>query len=237
MDNREKKICAVTFNIFYALRSRRIEETIIKIFLHLTPDVIALQEVWEGKKRNFAKQLAKKLGYHLSFAARSSIFGRKMGLAVLSARPAENSSRTFLPPRRSSLRPRILQTATLKIGNIRWIIAHAQLESIASSRTRELQLKTILAELGSYNASLPVVLLGDFNTKKREIARFRRLLAEAGFSTASPQPSVTWKILGMRRQLDWIAVRNGDFLESGVLEKMKGSDHKPVWARIQSRTA
>ncbi len=233
-----QKFCAVTFNIFYALRSRRVEQTILETFLRFKPDVIALQEVWEGKKRNFVKNLAKKIGYHVSFASRSNFFGRKIGLAMLSSRPAENSYQISLSPRRASLRPRILQLATVTAGGARWIIAHAHLESVASFRVRQLQLQTIIKELGAYDASLPVVLLGDFNTKnKREVACFHVLLAEAGFSMPATQPFHTWNILGMHRQLDWIVVRNGNFLDSGVLEKMKGSDHKPVWARIQSRTA
>lgn len=234
MPERIQSICVMTFNVFYALRSKRLERSVIETFLRLKPDIIAFQEVWEGKKHNFARDLARKLGYHLSFAARGDILGRKIGLAMLSARSPAESFQVFLPPLHSSLRPRILQVAIFAAkGKTPWIIAQTHLESIGSSKTRETQLKAIMKELEFYDSSFPVLLMGDLNTKKKEVSRFSKMLTEAGFSTPASFPAYTWKFFNMKRRLDWIAVRNGKFTDAGVMEKTSGSDHKPVWARIQ----
>jgi len=222
-----------SFNIFYALRRGLLMRTALAAFARLKPDLIALQEVWTGGKQDFSQDLSRSLGYQLSFATRSGILGKKIGMAILTRNAPQRTESILLPPARSVLRPRILQSLEIGSKETPWIVAHAHLESIATKKTRRKQLETILGKLQFQNSPCPQILLGDFNTNtKKEVLAFDTLLAETGFEVLQEFP-YTWKMLGMRKKLDWIAVRNCQITSGGMVDSVRGSDHKPIWADIK----
>jgi|GEM_PF-3724076 len=234
----------VSFNVFYALGKKRLERTVFDAFARLDPDAICLQEVLIGKKRNFAQDLADSMNYHLSFSLRATFGSRSIGMAILTKKlPLKNDS--IILPHSSHRRPRILQTVTFKTRDIRWRIANTQL-NVASPKTRQAQLETILGILSAKRNKLPTILAADFNTKTgKEITIFTSTLREAGFASRKT-PTYSWKLFGIKTKpgrekflgirvkgkFDWIAVRNCTISAAGMLNQVQGSDHKPVWADI-----
>lgn len=220
----------VTFNIFYALRQRRLTRSVRDAFAELDPDVICLQEVLIGKKRNFARDLADALALHLSFSLRREYGARHIGLAVLSRSPAEENTAIILP-RSPASRPRIVQIVQLTHKSIPWRIANTHLSNM-STRARKTQIQTILASLNHSRATTPLVLAGDFNTKtKKEVAHFGAMLRDAGFAVPETLP-YSWRLLGAKKQLDWIAAQHCSVPAIETIPHIRGSDHTPVWADI-----
>jgi len=131
----------VSFNIFYALRSKRLAKTVMAAFEALDPDVICLQEVLIGKKRNFARDLADALGLHLSFCLRREYGARQIGLATLSRDVPEENTAVILPHSPAS-RPRIVQIIQLIHRGIAWRIANTHLSNVSAS-ARAAQIKAI----------------------------------------------------------------------------------------------
>lgn len=223
----------VSFNIFYALRHARLARSVFAHFADLDPDVICLQEVLIGKKRNFARDLADALGLHLSFSLRREYGTRQIGLAVLTrAIPEENTA--VILPRSPARHPRIVQILQLTHKGAAWRIANTHLSNV-SAGARKTQIAAILASLNGRRFATPLILAGDFNTKtKKEVARFAAMLHEEGFSAPETLP-YSWRLMGARKQLDWIAVRHGEIPAIETLPYIKGSDHTPVWTDILYR--
>ena len=231
----KEKLRVVSFNMFYALGKKRLTRTVFETFAELNPDVICLQEVLIGKKHNFARDLADHLGYHLSFSLRATLANRHMGMAILTREPPEETSSIVLP-RSSSRRPRVLQIVTFQKDSIRWNIANTHLAvGSLSSRARREQITAVITMLNRTQDAIPTILAGDFNTKtKKEVLDFNTILESVGFQTQTAEP-YSWKMLGVKRKLDWIAARNCTIQDAGVLQEVKGSDHKPIWADIATR--
>lgn len=224
-----KTLRVVSFNIFYALRHGRLARSVLEHFTELDPDVIALQEVLIGKKRNFARDLAEALGLHVSFSLQAEYGTRQVGLAVLSRAPIEENTVLILP--RSPIRHRILQIAQITHKGVPWRIANTHL-SVASSAVRRAQINAILASLNGRPHETPLVLAGDFNTKTRtEVAGFGSILHDAGFAAPETLP-YSWRFFGAKRRMDWIAGQHCDIPAIEALPHIRGSDHVPVWADI-----
>lgn len=225
-----KTLRIVSFNIFYALRHARLARSVLAHFRELDPDVVALQEVLIGKKRNFARDLADALDMHVSFSLRREYGPRQIGLAVLSRTPAEETTAVVLP-RSPARRPRIVQIVQLMHKGMPWRIANTHLSSM-SARARAAQIGTILSSLNGRPEPHPLVLAGDFNTKThKEIGVFGGLLRDAGFAAPETLP-YSWRIWGAKKQLDWIAAQHCEIPAIETLPHIRGSDHVPVWADI-----
>lgn len=224
------KIRVVSFNVFYALGKKRLEKTFFEALERIRPDAICLQEALAGKKRDFARDVAKKLGYHALFSRRATLAGRRIGIAVL-LHEANRDGTSIVLPGSSLYRPRILQIVTTRTHHIQWRVANTHLY-VGSFVNRRKQLAAVIQALDDADHTLPTVLAGDFNTKtKREVEIFTHMLQDAGFQVPKTIP-YSWKLLGIKRQLDWIAARHCAITAAGVLQDVKGSDHKPVWADI-----
>ncbi len=70
---------------------------IIEVIKHLSPDVIALQEVWGDERTNQAAEIARQIGFSYVYAAASHISGLGFGNAILSRWPIEESRHLDLP--------------------------------------------------------------------------------------------------------------------------------------------
>lgn len=221
----------ISFNIFYALRHGRLSRSVFEHFSELDPDIICLQEVLIGKKRNFARALADALDMHVSFSLRREYGKRQIGLAVLSRAPAEENTAVILP-RSSVSRPRIVQIVQIMHKGAPWRIANTHLSNV-SAGARAAQIKAILSSLNNDRpAPIPLVLAGDFNTKtKKEVTQFGAVLRDAGFAAPETLP-YSWRLLGARKKLDWIAAQHCEIPAIETLPHIKGSDHTPVWADI-----
>ena len=223
----------VSFNTFYAIRKKRLAKSVFTAFAKLNPDVICLQEVLIGKKRNFARDLADHLGYHLSFSLRAEFRKRQIGLVILTKKPTEESTSIILP-RSLKRRPRILQTVRIKIRGASWRIANTHL-SVASFGARRTQLAAVIATVSTECRATPIILAGDFNTRtKKEVAIFNAMLRTAGFRISKKIP-YSWNMLGIKGKFDWIAAKNCSIRNAGILQEVKGSDHKPIWADMAPR--
>lgn len=230
------RLRAISFNLRYALRHRLLQKTVFQEFADLNPDVICLQEVLIGKKKNFIRDLAETLGLHASFSLRADIGARQIGLATLAkSAPEENTIVTL--PRSSSSRPRILSITRYNHREVPWNVANTHLSigsyfNIASHLVRRAQLEAILSALKANTSGEPLILAGDFNTRtKKEVAWFADALRDAGFQTPDALP-YSWQMLGAKERLDWIATRNCAITDIGALPRVKGSDHMPIWADI-----
>lgn len=224
-----KTLRIVSFNIFYALRHGRLARSVREHFTELDPDVIALQEVLIGKKRNFARDLADALAMHLSFSLQAEYGPRQVGLATLSRSPAEETSTIMLP--RSPIRHRIMQIVQLTHKGTPWRIANTHL-SVASSAVRREQIASVTTSLNGHPDRTPLILAGDFNTKTRkEVAHFSTLLHDAGFAAPETLP-YSWRFLGAKRRMDWIAGKYCEIPAIETMPRIRGSDHVPVWADI-----
>lgn len=220
----------VSFNIFYALRHARLARSVFAHFRELDPDVIALQEVLIGKRRNFARDLADALDMRLSFSLRREYGQRQIGLAVLSRSPAEENTAVVLP-HSPAKRPRIVQIVQIQHKGTPWRIANTHLSNV-SARARAAQIGTVLASLNGRPMPTPLILAGDFNTKtQKEVAQFGTLLRDAGFAAPETLP-YSWRLLGAKKRLDWIAARHCEIPAIEMLPNIRGSDHVPVWADI-----
>lgn len=225
-----KTLRVVSFNIFYALQHRRLARSVLEYFTELDPDVICLQEVLIGKKRNFARDLADALDMHLSFSLRREYGPRQIGLAVLSRAPAEENTAAVLP-HSSAKRPRIVQIVQIQHKGTPWRIANTHLSNV-SARARAAQIGTVLSSLNGRPVPTPLILAGDFNTKtQREVSQFATLLRDAGFAAPETLP-YSWRLWGSKKQLDWIAAQNCTIPAIETLPHIRGSDHVPVWADI-----
>lgn len=226
----------VSFNLRYALRHRALAKTVFQEFADLHPDVICLQEVFIGKKKNFIRDLAETLHLHASFSLRADIGARQIGLAILAKNAPEESTIVMLP-RSSPNRPRILSIARYNHREVPWNVANTHLSigsyfNIASHLVRRAQLEAILSALEAGVSDEPLILAGDFNTRtKKEVAWFADALRSAGFQTPDTLP-YSWRMLGAKERLDWIATRNCAITEIGALPHVRGSDHMPIWADI-----
>ncbi|MEK7541667.1 MAG: endonuclease/exonuclease/phosphatase family protein [Patescibacteria group bacterium] len=225
-----KTLRIISFNIFYALRHTRLSRSVFAHFRELNPDVICLQEVLIGKKRNFARDLAETLDMRVSFSLRREYGARQMGLAILSRDVSEENT-TLILPRSAARHPRIVQMAQIMHKGIRWRIANTHLSSV-SAGARRAQIAAIVSSFNERHPAVPLVLAGDFNTKtKKEVARFGAMLRGAGFVAPEILP-YSWRMLGAKKQLDWIATRHADILAIEALPHIRGSDHTPVWADV-----
>ncbi|MEK7099244.1 MAG: endonuclease/exonuclease/phosphatase family protein [Patescibacteria group bacterium] len=225
-----KTLRIVSFNILYSLRHRRLTRGVFDAFGELDPDVICLQEVLIGKKRNFARDLADALGLHVAFSLRREYGGRQIGLAVLSRAPAEENTAVVLP-RSPAKRPRIVQIVQLTHKGTAWRIANTHLSSVSAS-ARKAQIAAVVSLPNERHPAVPLVLAGDFNTKtQKEVAQFGTILRDAGFSVPETLP-FSWRFFGAKKRMDWIATQHCDIPAIETLSHIRGSDHVPVWADI-----
>jgi endonuclease/exonuclease/phosphatase family metal-dependent hydrolase len=101
---------------------------------------------------------------------------------------------------------------------------------------RELKIRQVEAVLQSarHQATPYRLILGDLNMLTRRDRRaLERVLGEAGFSPALPEPTWTYRrFFLIRMALDGIYVQNLRVLASGVLQDVTASDHRPIWADI-----
>jgi endonuclease/exonuclease/phosphatase family metal-dependent hydrolase len=219
-------------------------------------DVLALQEADKRTKRtgghHVAEELATQLGMHWEHAPAGIPRGVKpvkrewwldfeepidlcdsgdTGVALLSRLPLLDVARIDLPWHVCPWRPRLAMAATISVGphQIRLFNAHVDPHAAVDGQLAQLEVIAAQAEA----ATIPTIILGDFNTLSRQKCIETRGFFEArGYTTPFPTGTATWRGGGLRMHADWIFVRGVKIERWGVARPLNVSDHWPIWAEI-----
>ncbi len=204
--------------------------------------IIGLQEVDRDKERtdciNTARVMAEALGMYYAWAAPPRANSKQKedetGLAILSPYPLIDVERIVLPHEGPGKRRRVALGATVHIGahDVRVYSVHAETRIKMEKKIE--QLGATLDDLRRYPKIKRAVVLGDFNTiKEKDVAGARRLFSEAGFVSPFPDDRATWKTFVFELKLDGVWLRGLDVTESGIVRRVKLSDHWPLWVTIK----
>ena len=156
------------------------------------------------------------------------------GVALLSRLPLERVERVELPWSECRWRPRLALAARVSLGGKQLHVFNSHIDPHAEAGNQIAQHEAVLARAEELSRGGPVLLLGDFNTLKRDsLAATRRLLESRGYSTPIPTGTPTWRAGLYRLHADWIFTRGARFLRWGVARGLSVSDHWPVWAEIE----
>jgi len=162
----DTRLRMVTWNLWWQFgpwQSRA--PAILATLKQLDADIITLQEVWADNSENFARQLARDLGYHHVYAPGARPNGVHMGNAILSRWPISHHEviKLFDKPAEPELRVAIGAQIDGPRGKIPVFCTHLNWQ-LHDSETRQKQ----VAELAEFvNRSrpwkFPPVIGGDFN--------------------------------------------------------------------------
>jgi endonuclease/exonuclease/phosphatase family metal-dependent hydrolase len=224
-----------SYNIHKAigLDRRRDPERILAILNEMDADVVALQEADRRFGRRRSVLPLDSIDRHTQYRAipletrPDSIGWHGNALLVRHGIEVIGVSAVPLP----TIEPRGAIRADLVAGGQRLRVVGMHLD--LSGLRRRQQVRSILGHVANHGDDIPTVLMGDFNEWTRhggcfhEFTRGWRLLAP-GRSFPSRRPVA---------QLDRIVVSDGwQVLETGVHHSAlaaRGSDHLPVWARLE----
>jgi endonuclease/exonuclease/phosphatase family metal-dependent hydrolase len=219
-------------------------------------DILALQEADKGTKRtgghHVAKELASEMGMHWAHAPAGIPRGvapakrqwwldfeepmdlhdsGDTGVALLSRLPLMDVTRIDLPWHECPWRPRMAIAATVSINSNQIRLLNAHVDPHAAVNGQLAQLETLTAEADK--ASLPAIILGDFNTLSNEKCRQTRgFLESRGYTTPYPTGTATWRGGGLLMHADWIFTRGIKVERWGVAKPLNVSDHWPIWVEI-----
>jgi endonuclease/exonuclease/phosphatase family metal-dependent hydrolase len=219
-------------------------------------DVLALQEADKRTKRtgghHVARELATQLGMHWEHAPAGIPRGVKpvkrewwldfeepidlhdsgdTGVALLSRLPLIEVSRIDLPWQVCPWRPRLAMAATLSVGPHQVRLFNAHVDPHAAIDGQLDQLEAIAAQAEA--ATVPTIILGDFNTLSRQkCIETRGFFESRGYTTPFPTGTATWRGGGLRMHADWIFVRGVKIERWGVARPLNVSDHWPIWATV-----
>ncbi len=203
-------------------------------------------------RRNIAEELSCSLRMPYLFAVEFEELGQGRtdspayhGQAILTALPASSpriirfkhqtgywQPRPYLPnwqvfQRRTG--GRLALVAELDVAACRLVVYNAHLESRGSEQLRKAQIEEILADTHRYPPDAPILIAGDFNTRKTSSPVVAALLG-AGFHIVVGQQVTTTR----GSALDWIFVRGRLTYEKGAIHRdVNASDHLPLTAVIQ----
>jgi endonuclease/exonuclease/phosphatase family metal-dependent hydrolase len=153
------------------------------------------------------------------------------GVALLSRLPLKDVTRLDLPWHECLWRPRLAIAATIAVGSQQLRIFNAHVDPHAAINGQLAQLEVVAAEAEA--ATVPTIILGDFNTLSRQkCIDTRKFLESRGYTTPYPTGTATWRGGGLRMHADWIFVRGVKIERWGVARPLNVSDHWPIWAEI-----
>jgi len=121
--------------------------------------------------------------------------------------------------------------ATISVGSNQIRIFNAHVDPHAAIDGQLAQLEVIAAQAEA--ATVPTIILGDFNTlSKQKCIDTRAFLESRGYTTPIPTGTATWRGGGLRMHADWIFSRGVKIERWGVARPLNVSDHWPIWAEI-----
>jgi endonuclease/exonuclease/phosphatase family metal-dependent hydrolase len=153
------------------------------------------------------------------------------GVALLSRLPLNDITRIDLPWQECPWRPRLAMAATISFGSHQIRLFNAHVDPHAAIGGQLAQLEVIAAQ--AETATVPTIILGDFNTLSRQKCIDTREFLEArGYTTPYPTGTATWRGGGLLMHADWIFTRGLRIGRWGVARPLNVSDHWPIWAEI-----
>ena len=240
------EIKVITYNIRW--RSGDDLQTMIKL-LQEDPEIgcasiLALQEVDRHKKRtehhNTVKTIADALGMYYAWAAPPPVKStdeEETGVAILSFYPLSDVHRIVLPHPGPGQRRRVALGATIEMPNGRWRIYSAHAETRIKIDKKLEQYKAVLDDLAKFPASMPAMVMGDFNTWEPNVGgKVRKLFSNAGWKTPfADQSTFRRKVLfvPIELKLDWVWLRGLEAATFGIDKKVEISDHFPLWTNVR----
>lgn len=214
----------MTYNIHSGknLNEKYIFPKIIDFIKEFNPDILALQEINDNKKRGYQiTQLYKEIKKNYYFGPQVKISDGYYGIATFSSFPIVQKQHTQLP----SLKEKrgIIQT-TLKINNKDIDIFNTHLGLNSKERTTQFSMiqKCIKGTENSF------ILMGDFNTDKPELS------SSLFFDTSlwNYQNSIP-TIIKYHKRIDYILVSKDISTIFYKVLPISLSDHYPVVAEIE----
>jgi len=227
----------------------------------LAADLYVLQEVdWRTRRtgyRNVAEEIARELGVNYVFGIEFEELAQGRdglpafhGQALLSRFPITRARvlrfrhqlhnwGPWWKPRWAWAQPRRGGRMAL-IVEIQWggqpcVIYNAHLESKADDAGRVKQIREILDDIHAhYPPETPVIVAGDFNTRKGADSPVLQELKASGFQDVlqDHQGSLGTKVGSKsNRRLDWILVRHRHFFDARIAT-LAISDHYPLLVRL-----
>jgi endonuclease/exonuclease/phosphatase family metal-dependent hydrolase len=132
------------------------------------------------------------------------------GVALLSKFPMDETARIDLPWAICPWRPRLGIYGKFIIGSTPLHVFNSHIDTHAATDAQLSQHEAILTRAESFAArGEPTLLVGDFNTLKRESAKdVRRFLEARGYTTPFATGTTTWRAGLIRLHTDWIFTRN-----------------------------
>jgi endonuclease/exonuclease/phosphatase family metal-dependent hydrolase len=208
--------------------------------------ILALQEVDRHKKRsgnsNTAKFIADELGMHYAWTAPPTAKRgdeEETGVAILSVYPLSDLHRIILPHEGPNGRRRVALGATVDIDNYHWRVYSAHAETRVSVDKKVQQFQALLQDLAQYPASMPAIIMGDFNTwQPDEDRKMRQLFSDAGLKTPfGPQTTFKRRVffVPIELKLDWVWLRGLEAATFGIDRKIEISDHWPLWTNVKMK--
>jgi endonuclease/exonuclease/phosphatase family metal-dependent hydrolase len=153
------------------------------------------------------------------------------GVALLSRLALADVTRIELPWHECQWRPKLAIAATISVGPQQVRLFNAHIDPHAAINGQLAQLEVVAAEAKA--ATVPTIILGDFNTLSRQkCIDTRAFLESQGYTTPYPTGTATWRGGGLRMHADWIFVRGVRIERWGVARPLNVSDHWPIWAEI-----
>jgi endonuclease/exonuclease/phosphatase family metal-dependent hydrolase len=198
--------------------------------------IIGLQETDRNKKRsgnlNTAREIAKALGMNYVWAGQPPRnAGQKeedTGVALLSRYRIADVERIVLPHRGFRGRLRVAVGATVMLGARTALVYVVHSERILPLDKKLDQLRVVIEAVNRRSQTGSAIVMGDFNSHM-SVDETAELFTGGGFSTPIPNDGATWKLLFVTTKLDWIWLRSLTATGGGVTDRIKLSDHKPIW--------
>lgn len=224
----------VSYNIEFA---SRIDEAIADLTMSdsiVGADLILLQEMdYMGVAR-----IARELEYNFVYypAAKRPENNRDFGNAVLSKWPLKEPEKVILP----NLKPvrdmqRIATFIVATVGEREVLVSSVHIEMFLMGRDRRIE------QVDSLSRSVPrdaayVIAGGDFNSfRSSTLDVFDSLMAESGLHRGTSEKGWTaaFAMFGIFKfKLDHIYLKGMRVIDHGIVYGTRGSDHRPVWARV-----
>lgn len=206
--------------------------------------VLGLQEVDRNKKRtgksNTAKTIAEALGFNYAWAApptASPNDEEETGVAIMSPFPVSDVRRIVLPYEGPNRRRRVALGATIRIYGKDFRVYSMHGETRIAMVKKIEQMNTLIQDLKRFPESMPVILVGDFNTWEGSAeGKTLKLFRDAGLYTPfGSQSTFRARVLfvPIEFRLDWVWLRGVQAVTYGIDKKVSLSDHYPLWANVK----
>lgn len=230
-----REIRVLSFNIRLCGIAEEIADYFSSNDEFLNADIICLQEMCSDT----VVAVANTLEYNYIFypAAIHPKSDKEFGVAILSRWPIAEVKRIDLPHTETDKLiklQRIAARATIERNNKRITVFSVHLGVLIKTRERKEQIMAILKMIP--DTSEYCIVAGDFNTYNRA---HRQIVVDTlkgeGFQWTTrgvPWTYREWFFPHRKTRLDHIFTKGAHVKESGVIQDMSVSDHRPVWAQL-----